>query len=123
MSTSENEKGGSILKGRVEGIEKTGPPKHVGRRLTIDAAKRDAANCWEAALLEPLLIPSESPVLKAMRVAGQQYHGEVQTADAQRKKRSGTAAHPRIRGSSEGGMGLSGSSDAATRHGPGFDGL
>ena len=39
------------------------------------------------------------------------------------KKRSGTAAHPRTRGSSQGCKGLSGSSDAASRHSPGLDGL
>ena len=42
------------------------------------------------------LIPSESPVVKAIREAGQQYHGEVEAAGAPRKSDLATTAHPRV---------------------------
>ena len=79
--------------------------------------------CWEAASLQTLLIPSKSPVVKAMREAGQQYPEEVQAADAQRKRDLGPPPFHVFAVFLEGGKGLFGSSDAAPRHGPGLDGL
>ena len=68
-----------------EWTERNVPPRAVGSSRTIDAAKHDTAQML-AALLQTLLIPSESPVVKAMREVGQQYHEEVQAADAQRRR-------------------------------------
>ena len=121
-------KGGSVPNGKGRGKELKGQ-KGLDRPEMWDAVARLMLQstiqhrCREAALLQTLPIPSEGPVVKVAREAGQQYHREVQAADAQRKKGSGTAAHPRIRGSSGGGKRLSVSSDAASRHSTGLDGL
>ena len=112
MIMDENGKGGSILKGKGRG---KGPKGQKGMdrpemwdavaRLTLQSTIQH--RCWEAALLQTLLIPSESPVVKAMREAGQQYHTEGAGSGRTEKKRSGTSAHPRIRGFPGGGKRLS----------------
>ena len=76
-----------LRKGRGKGSKKGQDRPEMWNavaRLTLQSAIQH--RCWEAAMLQTLLIPSESPVLKAMREAGQQNHGEVQAADAQRKR-------------------------------------
>ena len=106
-----------------EGIERTGSPRDVGRSRTVDAATHNTAQMLGGSVASDAVDPIEKPSGESHERGRTAVPWGGAGSGRTEKERFGTAALPCLRGFPEGGKGLSGSSDAAPRHGPGLEGL